>query len=294
MIQDIFPHVYHNEFCQKEIAPEDYLFVFQGDRVLACREADGSLRLPRMWQLQDNLGEVQISSHLFTIDDDHYYLWEGQALTPFGKWEYIGSVVYRNLKPQMFAFACGAAESLHRWREANQFCGRCGSPMGKSSKERALVCPACGNTVYPKICPAVIVAVVDGDRILLTQYAGRRNTKYALIAGYAEIGEGIEKTVAREVMEEVGLEVEDLRFYKSQPWTFTDTLLMGFFVRLRGSSQIRLQEDELAMAQWFYREEIPADYSQISLTGEMITQFKLGLDPFHQAEEHEKAYASVD
>ena len=101
--------------------------------------------------------------------------------------------------------------------------------MEKSTVERAMVCPACGNTVYPKICPAVIAAVHDGDRLLLTRYRGRAFKKYALIAGFNEIGESIEDTVRREVLEEAGVHVKNLRFYKSQPWVFTDTLLMGFF-----------------------------------------------------------------
>ena len=139
-----------------------------------------------------------------------------------------------------------------------------------------MVCPECGQTVYPKICPAVIAAVHDGDRLLLTRYRGRPFKKYALIAGFNEIGESIEQTVHREVMEEAGLRVKNLRFYKSQPWVFTDTLLMGFYAELDGSDQIRLQEDELAEAGWFLRDAIPEDHSNISLTGEMIEQFRQG------------------
>lgn len=139
-----------------------------------------------------------------------------------------------------------------------------------------MVCLDCGSTVYPKICPAVIVAVVNGERLLLTRYRGRPFKKYALVAGFNEIGESIEATVHREVMEEVGLRVKNLRFYKSQPWVFTDSLLMGFVCELDGSDTITLQEDELAEANWFAREELPKDYSHISLTGEMIEQFRLG------------------
>ena len=89
--------------------------------------------------------------------------------------------------------------------------------------------PHVPNTVYPKICPAVIVAIHDGDRLVLTRYKDRPFKHYALVAGFNEIGESIEETVHREVFEETGLRVKNLRFYKSQPWTFTDTLLFGFF-----------------------------------------------------------------
>lgn len=279
MLQDIFPHIYHNEFVKKEIEPADYLLIYQGDSVLAQAETD-LLQLPRLEQIQSYLPEGWRATHLFTIDEEHYYLLELIELAAPEGWTYIPSGKYRDMRPQERAFACGAAESLHRWFVGNRFCGRCGAQMGKSEIERALVCPECGNTVYPKICPGVIVAVVDGDRILLTQYAGRRYTRHALIAGFTEIGESVEQTVYREVMEEVGLRVKNLHFYKSQPWVLSDTLLMGFYAQLDGEEKIRLQEDELATAQFFHRSEIPQDYSLISLTGEMIDNFRNGFDPF--------------
>ena len=137
-----------------------------------------------------------------------------------------------------------------------------------------MVCPKCGATVYPKICPAVIVGVTDGDRLLLTRYAGRAFTRWALVAGFAEIGEPIEDTVRREVLEETGLEVQDLRFYRSQPWGFTDTLLLGFYCRVRGTDAVKLQEDELSEAQWFTPAQLPEDHTRSSLTGEMIERWR--------------------
>ena len=129
---------------------------------------------------------------------------------------------------------------------------------------------------YPKICPAVIIGVTDGDRILMSKYAGRTYKKYALLAGFTEIGETVEQTVARDVMEEVGLKVKNIRYYKSQPWAFSDTLLMGFYCDLDGEDKITLDQDELALAEWFKRDEIPVEPSRDSLTNEMIIRFKNG------------------
>ena len=101
--------------------------------------------------------------------------------------------------------------------------------------------------------------------------------KYALVAGYTEIGESLEDTVRREVMEEVGLTVTNIRFYKSQPWSFSGSLLAGFFCDLSGDDEtVRLQEDELSEASWFDREELPDGGSSISLTHEMIEAFRNG------------------
>ena len=124
--------------------------------------------------------------------------------------------------------------------------------------------------------PAVIVGVTDGNRILMSKYAGRSYKKYALLAGFTEIGETVEETVAREVMEEVGLKVKNIRYYKSQPWAFSDTLLMGFYCDLDGDAEVTLDEEELALAEWFERDEIPVEPSRDSLTNEMIIKFKQG------------------
>jgi len=127
---------------------------------------------------------------------------------------------------------------------------------------------------YPKIMPAVIIGLTHGNRLLMSKYANREFKKYALLAGFAEIGESIEDTVRREVMEEVGLKVKNITYYKSQPWSFSDTLLVGFYAELDGDEEITLDKEELALAEWFEREDIPVKASDLSLTNEMIMRFK--------------------
>ena len=275
MLQDLYPHIYHNEISWKQPEPEDYALVYAPDCTVYCCVQDGELTLPRM----QDIGPVDAGAaqYAFCIDRTAYYLVGAhpEAAKPFS---YLPSAQLRAMTGHTSTalFAAAAGESLFRWYSSQRFCGRCGKRMEKSTIERAMVCPACGNTVYPKICPAVIAAVHDGDRLLLTRYRGRAFKKYALIAGFNEIGESIEDTVRREVLEEAGVHVKNLRFYKSQPWVFTDTLLMGFFCELDGSDRITMQESELSEAGWFHRSTLPEDYSHISLTGEMIDQFRLG------------------
>ena len=142
---------------------------------------------------------------------------------------------------------------------------------------RMLFCPACGSQVFPKIAPAVIVGVTDGEYILMTTYANREYKRYALIAGFTEIGETAEETVMREVQEEVGLKVKNIHYYKSQPWSFTDTLLTGFFCEADGEQDIRLDKEELAVAEWIERDKIDQaqdSYDDLSLTNEMICYFR--------------------
>ena len=137
-----------------------------------------------------------------------------------------------------------------------------------------LQCPHCGNMVFPKIAPAVIVGVTDGRKILMTKYANREYKRYALIAGFTEIGETAEETVRREVEEEVGLHVKNIRYYKSQPWGFDSNLLLGYFCELEEKETIRLDENELSLAEWVDYKDIPDDMEGLSLTKEMMLYFR--------------------
>lgn len=231
------------------------------------------------------------ATFLFSIDGMDYFLfrefgeelWNTDGLPelfPGYTWEKIE--LMRSAGPQEAAFAGVTGMQLYGWYKSRRFCPACGRRMVHSEKERMMHCEACGQVEYPKICPAVIVGVTCKDKILLTRYAGRTFKKYALIAGFAEIGETIEETVEREVMEEVGLKVKNIRYYKSQPWSFTDTLLMGFFAEVDGDSDIILDETELSEGKWCTRDEVPEN-DGVSLTREMMSAFKYHRTPFQEA-----------
>lgn len=269
MIQEIAPHSYDNVHRVRTPAEGDLTLVFDGGRVL-CAQSGGGIVLPRFGEL--DLPDARFG---FELDGAPVFLAEGPCGHP-AAYGFAEAGTLRYAEPRHLAWAVGVGGSLTRWYRANRFCGACGAEMADSDAERARVCPGCGLTVYPRISPAVIVAVCDGERLLLTRYRGRPFKSYALVAGFNEIGESIEDTVRREVLEETGLRVRNLRFYRSQPWVFTDSLLMGFFADLEGGDTIRIQESELAEAGWFHRSEIPDDHSPISLTGEMIEVFREG------------------
>lgn len=256
--------------------------------------APDALELPAAAQLEETgliPGLSARAEYLFSIDEIPYFMVRSAEGDPAlklaeeenqetfqedgsGKFSFQGPAYFRIMQPEYQAFAAITAVQLFRWKESRKFCGCCGSRTEDSRTERALVCTKCGHTEYPKICPAVIVAVMDGDRLLMSRYKGRAYRGYALIAGFVEIGETFEETVRREVMEEVGLKVKNIRYYKSQPWAFTDTEMIGFFAELDGDDSIRLQEDELSEAGWYHRDEIPEDVSSISVGSEMKMAFK--------------------
>jgi NAD+ diphosphatase len=288
MIQDLGRHIYHNEY-KPVPADENGLVLIYRNREILLRddpEGDGRILYPTFRELEEGLTDhssqkieelYKKATYLFTIDDCHYYLVpDVDAAACLKEYQFQDISRVRGAKPQYRAFAGVTGLQLHNWYTSRRFCGRCGTPMIHSQKERMMECPKCGLMEYPKICPAVIVGVRNKDRLLVSKYAGRGYKNYALIAGFNEIGETIEETVHREVMEEVGLKVKNLQFYKSQPWSFSDTLLMGFWCEVDGEDDITLDENELSMAAFVTRDELPAE-TDISLTREMMHQFKYGL-----------------
>ncbi|MBP5162554.1 MAG: NAD(+) diphosphatase [Spirochaetales bacterium] len=170
-------------------------------------------------------------------------------------------------------FAAFTAYHLWRWYEDNRYCGRCGSRLDHDRKERALRCPECNNVIYPRINPAVIVGVIKGDCLLITRYRNGYGHN-ALVAGFTEIGETLEETVAREVMEETGVRVKNIRYYKSQPWGMAQDILAGFFCEADGDARIHLDQNELKYAEWVKRQDIVLQPNNLSLTNEMMMVFR--------------------
>lgn len=272
MIQDIGPHIYHNEYREQSPGPGDRVLFYEGGKAL-CRVEEDRLHYP-VWEESGEEGGPY--RYLFSIDHGRYFLGLGHPPAGYG-FETLQRL--RETADLEARFAGITGSQLAQWYRDSSFCGRCGTPTEPDHRERMMRCPKCGNMIYPRISPAVIVAVTDGDRLLLTKYSDRPVRGYGLIAGFNEIGESIEDTVRREVLEEVGLRVKNLRFYKSQPWSFSGCLLMGFYCDLDGKADVTLQEDELAEGTWFRREELHYEDENVSLTNEMICVFQAGQEP---------------
>ena len=275
MIQDIGPKIFDNNFKNKRAESRDLFLSYERDTVLVREEKD-KLWYPSFADFASAYpGLTDAAQFLFGIDDINYYLVDEKGLDSVDGWSYVNVHRFR-IEPKYWrSFAGAVGWQLNRWYDNHKFCSKCGKRIKRSDKERMLYCEACGFQVYPTISPCVIVAVHDGERLLLTKYAGREYSRYALIAGFAEIGESLEQTVHREVQEETGLMVKNLKFYKSQPWPFTDTLLAGFYAELDGDDKIMLQKEELALGVWMDRQDIPVeDKLKMSLTSEMMDAFR--------------------
>lgn len=274
MLHEISPLRLDNAYYPYVIQNGDTVLCYQGDAILIRDQ--GGVSYPVF-----DGGKMDPARfiYLFAIGGQKYFLSFRAVWAPGFRFQAVQSL--RGAQPRHLAFAGVLGSHLYRWYRARKYCGVCGHRAVHDGRERMMCCPACGNREYPRIMPAVIVGVIDGDRLLLTKYAlgeGRpARPHWALVAGYTEIGETLEETVRREVMEETGLEVGDITYYKSQPWPFTGSLLAGFYARVVGSSKVKLNEQELSQAMFVSQKEIEVPYTNVALTNEMICLFrKLG------------------
>ncbi len=270
MIQDIGADLFDNNYVPETPKASDQVMIFKERELYVMLHEDGEVQLPSC----GDLNVFEGMQFLFKIEECQFWLWCETAYPELEGYIFKGlrSVYYR--PPKTTGFACLTAWHLYLWYRDNRFCGRCGEKMAAGKKERHLKCPICGHTVYPKIAPAVIVGVYDKDRLLMTRYAGREYKGAALIAGFCEIGESAEATVAREVMEEAGIQVTNVRYFDSQPWGMEQDLLLGFWAEADGDTAITMDEEELASAVWVERSEIPEMKDTGSLTATMIEYFR--------------------
>ncbi len=273
MIQDIYPHKLNNHYYPDRKPAEDSIVIVIRDNEVLVKGDIFPLR-------KEVNAEDERLTYLFSLDGDkNYFLFDVTDDKDTGLPEGYEFVNVRSFRRSGTArkyrvFLAYTALQLANWYRNNAYCGRCGKKTFHDDKERAIRCE-CGNLVYPRIVPAVIVGITNGDKILVTKYK-TGFAHFALVAGFTEIGETLEETVAREAMEETGLKVKNIRYYKSQPWGIVDDILVGFYCDVDGDDTIRMDEGELKVAEWRSREDVELQPDEYSLTNEMMKMFKEG------------------
>jgi len=244
-------------------------FVFSKQSILDTREENGWLPLQRdTW--------LALAPELFT---EHYMgMLEGQhcfavdLVEPLPNQEFTS---LRNIANQdddrLFALA-GRATQVVEWFKTHQYCGRCGVQTELHQHDRARVCPECGMHFYPRLSPSIIVLVRRGDEVLLARNANWPEGFYSTLAGFVEPGESVEETLHREVFEEVGIRIRNIRYKGSQPWAFPNSLMIGYHADYE-SGEFDLQEDEIADAQWFHYKSLPAIPGKIAISRWLIDDY---------------------
>jgi NAD+ diphosphatase len=191
-----------------------------------------------------------------------------EAATPAGMaWAGLRSL-FTVLDDAQFALA-GRALQLLAWDRTHQYCGRCGTPTVAKSDERVRVCPACKLSAYPRVAPAIMALVQRENQLLLARSPHFPPGMYSALAGFVEPGESLEQCLAREVHEEVGVRVNNIRYFASQPWPFPHSLMIAFVCDWQ-SGEVKPQESEIEEAKWFEVLQLPKLPSKISIARRLI------------------------
>lgn len=248
------------------------MFIFKRNQLLikegldipdipAWQELEGML-LPNIDKRY--LGELDGKPCYCMEVDDHAYVPEGMSFKDLRS-------LLGQLDGDIFMLS-GRAFQIINWNRMNKFCGKCGTATNTQQGELAKKCPSCGSMFYPRISPAIIVAVVREGKILLAHNKNFNNNRYSVIAGFVEPGETFEDCVSREVMEEVGIRVKNIKYFGSQPWPFPDSLMVGFTAEY-DSGEITVDGQEIDDAAWYGNDNLPQTPTSDTIAGRLIQFF---------------------
>lgn len=256
----------------KESNPDDlYFTLFKGSILIKSKE--NTLNVPSLDEIKKLnikygdeflLGEIGGKSCFAIEASSEFKLTDNFDLIPLGE---LGPLI----DEELFLIA-GRANQILNWDKTHRFCGRCGSRTENKKDEMAKVCPSCNHVMYPVICPAIIVGVTKGDKILLAHNKNFKNNMYSLIAGFVEAGEDLMSTVKREVLEEVGIKIKNIKYFKSSPWSFPNSLMIGFYAEYE-SGEIKVDGDEIVHADWFTKDNFPNIPKKYTLARKIIDGF---------------------
>jgi len=248
--------------------PNPLTFIFRGDELMV-RESD--LRLPDISTCE----AMQIpSTQLYPLGllNNRYCRtsWLAKDVVPAKDFAFKKlRSLFGTLDEETMALA-GRAYQIAEWARTHQFCGVCAAPMQMQHGERCFQCATCSMIAYPRISPAMMVLIKKGEAVLLARHAAHVASRFTALAGFVEVGESIEETVHREVFEEVGLRINNLRYFGSQSWPFPHSLMIAFTADYV-SGDITLNPAEIAEARWFSKnDELPLIAPSFSIAGSLI------------------------
>ena len=257
---------------QAENSDSGYWFIFCMNRLLV-RTDDKNLRIPLITNPKEfNISPIR-TEYLGTLEGHPCYSGEvsPDTVAPQGTAFNDLRLLYGAVDEDIYILA-GRALQIVAWDQTHQYCGRCGHLTEDLKDERARKCPACGFMSFPRLSPAVITAVLKGNQILLTRYAAFRGHMHTIIAGFVEPGETLEECLRREVFEETGIKVKNIKYFSSQPWPFPNSLMIGFTAEYE-SGEISVDGKEIAEAGWYKADNIPEVPPKMSIAREIIDWF---------------------
>ena len=243
-------------------------FAFHEGRMLVMQHGD-TLALPRCNELAELGLEPARTQYLGLLHGEAAFSAEIVAEhTPPGMvWQGLRALLGRF--DELHVAVASRAAQIVEWDRTHQYCGRCGTPTVARADERARTCPSCRLSVYPRICPAIMVLITNGREILLARKPSFVRNRFSALAGFVEAGESLEQTVARETFEEVGVHVKNIRYFGSQSWPFPNSLMIAFTAEYAGG-EVRPDGVEIEEARWFAPDELPNVPDGISISRWLI------------------------
>jgi NAD+ diphosphatase len=272
----------HRMFTPGTVPPDSqnqpaFWFIFIGSQLLIqpplAESASPTPQIPVLTSLTEIGLEAVRSQFLGRLDHYPCYVVEvaEEAVIPVGMELVHLRELYGSLEDDLFALGSRAVQ-IKEWNRTHQFCGHCATPTIQIAGERAKRCPKCELVNYPRLSPAIIVLVSRGEEVLLARAPRFPANMYSVLAGFVEPGESLEETAIREVREEVGVEIQDIRYFGSQPWPFPNSLMIGFTATYAGG-EIVIDPQEIADAAWFHKHNLPEVPSRLSIARRLIDWF---------------------
>lgn len=247
-----------------------YCFLFCNDEIL-LKETDGADKLPLIHDLKTLNIKPMRGYYIGSLDGNKCYAAIGDKCSPAGFSFKKVRQVYAHIEDRGY-WLVRRAFHITSWLKTNRFCGCCGGLMKAFADELAVQCEECKHIVYPRISPAIIVAIIKEDRILLAHSNRFPPGRYSVLAGFVEPGEALEDCVRREVKEEVGIGVTDIRYFGSQPWPFPDSLMVAFTARW-AEGEISIDNNEIVDAEWYSAANLPDLPGKDSIARQLIDWF---------------------
>jgi NAD+ diphosphatase len=256
----------------EERTEPEWWFAFAGDKLLVHEES-ARITIPLLQDFSELHLMILRQHYLGQLGSQRCYAVEvaDQVAPPVGLVFEGLRQIYGRLDEDLFWIATRAIQILE-WDKTHQYCGRCGAPMEVKKTERAKECPQCGLLHFPRLAPAIIVLIQRGRQLLLARSHRFPSGMHSVLAGFVEPGETLEEAVVREVREEVGINIKDIRYFGSQPWPFPHSLMIGFTATYE-SGEITLEDPEIAEAGWFTADNLPSLPGKISIARKLIDWF---------------------
>ncbi|MDY9923189.1 NAD(+) diphosphatase [Methanobacterium sp.] len=253
----------------KENRIDAYWFLFNSHKMLV-ELSDNQVKIPFLRNLEELNISPGKSHYLGTFNGHPCYSGEieNEIDAPEGMVLRDLRSLYEVMDEDLYLLA-GRASQIANWDRTHQFCGKCGSPTVTKDDEMAKICPECGFISFTRLSPAVITAIINDGKLLMALHTRTPGNMYGLIAGFVEPGETLTEAVQRETMEEVGLKVNNINYFGSQPWPYPNSLMIAFTADYE-SGKIQVDGKEIIDAQWFSADELPRVPSQMSIAGELI------------------------